>query len=207
MSSRSATARIAASEIQPSCCSCTRHRIAIAAEACRPSGYLAICCFAQARVSAVNAKLAGCISLGARRRTDISLSLSLRAARGVGVQGIDPIQPERACGTEYIITDVGRNLDAVENGKLGDGFETTASGIVDDQLQRRLFNDIARHGMPGVVAVLFAQYHAVALQQPRAAFDGVDFDTLDIELDQVPAAGGYLAVVEQIVERDDRHFL
>src|ERR1700722_14542057 len=106
-SPRSATARIPASETQPSCCSCARHRIAIAAEAWRPSGYFVISAFAQARFSGVKAKLAGCFSLGARRRTDISTNLSLRTARGPGVQGIDPVQPERACGAEYVITDVG----------------------------------------------------------------------------------------------------
>src|SRR3954468_14472428 len=71
MSSRSATARIAASETQPSCCSWTRHRIGMTAEGCRPSGYLAICCFAQARLSSEKANFAGCSSFGARRRTDI----------------------------------------------------------------------------------------------------------------------------------------
>src|SRR5579875_1531011 len=45
------------------------------AEACRPSGYLAICCFAQARFSAVKTKLFGWISAGARRRTLIGPAL------------------------------------------------------------------------------------------------------------------------------------
>src|SRR5258705_4492670 len=82
MPSKSATARIAASETQPSCSSWTRHRIAIAADAWRPGGYFAICACAQARVSGANVKLAGCCSFGARRRTDMSFSLSLQAARG-----------------------------------------------------------------------------------------------------------------------------
>src|SRR6266566_2089466 len=82
MSRRSPTARIAASETQPSCCSWTRHKIAIAADAWRPGGYFAICSFAQARVSGANVKLAGCCSFGARRRTDMSFSLSLHAAHG-----------------------------------------------------------------------------------------------------------------------------
>src|SRR5258708_32010424 len=82
MPSKSATARIAASETQPSCPSWTRHRIAIAADAWRPGGYFAICAFAQAMVSGANVKLAGCCSFGARRRTDMSFSLSLHAARG-----------------------------------------------------------------------------------------------------------------------------
>src|SRR5258705_8399801 len=82
MPSKSATARIACSETQPSCSSWTRHRIAIAADAWRPGGYFAICSFAQARVSGANVKLAGCCSFGARRRTDMSFSLSLHAARG-----------------------------------------------------------------------------------------------------------------------------
>src|SRR5580692_9559030 len=121
MSSKSATARMAASETQPSCCSWTRHRIAIAAEAWRPSGYFAICSFAQARFSGVNVKLAGCSSLGARRRTDILFSLSLDTARAVGVHGIDAALPEHACSAEHVVADVGGNLDAVEDRKFGHG--------------------------------------------------------------------------------------
>jgi hypothetical protein len=82
MPSKSATARIAASETHPSCSSWTRHKIAIAADAWRPGGYFAICSFAQARVSGLNVKLAGCCSFGARRRTDMWFILSLHAARG-----------------------------------------------------------------------------------------------------------------------------
>ena len=59
----------------------------------------------------------------------------------------------------------------------------------------------------GIVAVLFAQDDAVALQQPRAALHGFDLDALDVELDQEFSSRRDLAVVEQIVERDDRHFL
>ena len=49
--------------------------------------------------------------------------------------------------------------------------------------------------------------HAVALQQPRAALDGFDLDAFDVELDQVFSVRRNLAVVDQIVERDDRHVL
>src|SRR5215471_12857668 len=94
ISRRSATARIAASDTQPSCCSCTRQRIAIAADACRPGGYFAISFLAKARFSSLKVKLAGCSSFGARRRTDIVLCLSLHAARGVGVERLDPLLPE-----------------------------------------------------------------------------------------------------------------
>src|SRR5215468_4388564 len=76
MPSRSATYSIALRGSQPPDCSWVRHRIGITAEACRPSGYLAICCFAQARFSAVKAKLVGCCSGGARRRTDITGGLA-----------------------------------------------------------------------------------------------------------------------------------
>src|SRR5882762_772426 len=120
MSSRSATARIAASETQPSCCSCTRHRIAMAAEAWRPGGYFAISCFAHERFSSENVKLSGCNSFGARRRTDI-VSLSLHAACGIRVQGIDTVLPERARGAEDVVADMGGNLDAVEDRQLGHG--------------------------------------------------------------------------------------
>src|SRR5215469_6623946 len=122
ISRRSATARIAASETQPSCSSCTRHRIAIAAEACRPGGYLAISFLAKARFSSVNVKLAGCNSFGARRRTDIVLNLSLDAARGLRVQRIDAVEPERAGGAEHVVAHVGGDLDAVEDRQLGHGF-------------------------------------------------------------------------------------
>src|SRR5579872_5440354 len=107
ISRRSATARIAASDTQPSCCSWTRHRIAIAAEACRPSGYLAISFFAHARFSGVNSKLAGWSSFGARRRTDIVFSLSLHAAARLGVEGIYACLPERARGAKNIVAHVG----------------------------------------------------------------------------------------------------
>src|SRR3978361_20463 len=80
MARRSATARIAASDTQPSCCSCTRHRIAMTAEAWRPAGDFWICSFAQARFSSENENLAGCNSFGARRRTDIVQSLIARDA-------------------------------------------------------------------------------------------------------------------------------
>src|SRR5438093_3247102 len=89
MPSKSATARIAASETHPSCCSWTRHRIGIAAEASRPGGNFAICAFAQARVSGVNVKFAGCTSFGARRRTDMV------------------VQPLIACGARQMVRSTG----------------------------------------------------------------------------------------------------
>src|SRR5947209_6450736 len=129
-------ARIAASETQPPLCSCARHMIAITAEACRPGGYFCICCLAQARFSSVKAKLAGCSSFGARRRTDIGFQVSSRgAARGARIQAVNTVFPERARGAEHVVTDVARHLDAVENRKFRDGFKTAAARIVDDQLQ------------------------------------------------------------------------
>src|SRR5262249_14603840 len=65
---------------QPPACSWARHRIGITAEACRPTGYFSISRFAQARFSGVKAKLAGCWSGGARRRTDITTGLAYNAA-------------------------------------------------------------------------------------------------------------------------------
>src|SRR5579871_795209 len=152
MSRRSATARIAASLTQPSCCSCTRHRIAIAAEACRPGGYLAISFLAKARFSSVNAKLAGCISFGARRRTDI-ITLSLHATRGGRVQRADPVLPERACRAEHVVTDMGGHLDAVEDRQVAHGLHPARARIVDDQFQRRLFQNVTRHRVLAIVAV------------------------------------------------------
>src|SRR3954453_23735697 len=151
MSSRSATARIAASDTQPSCCSWTRQRMAITAEACRPAGYFAICCLANARFSSVNAKLAGWTSFGANRRTDISY-LSLHTARGFRIQGIDPVLPECACGAENVVADMGRDLDAIEDRQLGHRLHTLCTGIVDDQLQRGVFEDIARDRVRTVAA-------------------------------------------------------
>src|SRR5438445_3593029 len=130
MSSRSATARIAASDTQPSCCSCTRHRIAIAAEGWRPGGYLAISFLAQARFSSENVKLAGCNSFGARRRTDIrSVSHCMRC--DVRVQGIDPVLPKRTRGAENVVTDMAGNLDTVEDRRLVHRFHPVAAGIID----------------------------------------------------------------------------
>src|SRR3954468_11559599 len=206
MSSRSATARMAASDTQPSCCSWTRQRMAITAEACRPAGYFAICCLANARFSSVNAKLAGWTSFGANRRTDISY-LSLHTARGFRIQGIDPVLPECACGAENVVADVGRDLDAVEDRQIAHRFQPVGARIEHDQPHRGLFKDVARHRMRAVAAVLLAHDDAVGLEQPGAALDRLDLDALDVELDQVLAAGGDLAVVDQIVERDDRHVL
>src|SRR5215475_6664867 len=69
--STSATYSIAFCGSQPPDCSCARHSSGITAEACRPSGYFAICCLAQARFSAVKANSFGWTSAGARRRTDM----------------------------------------------------------------------------------------------------------------------------------------
>src|SRR2546430_2025075 len=75
MPRRSATQRIAASGTQPPACSWARHSSGIPADACRPSGYLAICPFAHCRFSAVKAKSLGCRCGSARRRTAITPSL------------------------------------------------------------------------------------------------------------------------------------
>src|SRR5262249_60067665 len=55
--------------------------------------------------------------------------------------------------------------------------------------------------------MLLAHDYAVALQQPRAALDSLDLDAFDVELDQIFAAGFDLAVIDEVVEPDDRHFL
>src|ERR1051326_162767 len=65
-----ATASIIGWVTQPSC-SCPLHKSGITALAWRPGGYLAICALAQPSFSAEKAKAAGCISGGARRRSDI----------------------------------------------------------------------------------------------------------------------------------------
>src|SRR6478752_2576553 len=180
--------------------------MAMTAEAWRPAGYFAICCLANARFSSVNAKLAGWTSFGANRRTDISY-LSLHTARGFRIQGIDPVLPECACGAENVVADVGRDLDAVEDRQLGHGLHPVAARIEHDQLQRRLFEDKARHRVAAIAAVLLAHDDAVGLKQPCAALDRLDLDALDVELDQVLAVGRHLAVVDEIVERENRHVL
>ena len=48
---------------------------------------------------------------------------------------------------------------------------------------------------------------SVAPEQLRSALDRVDLDAFDVELDQIFACCRNLAVVDEIVERDDRHFL
>src|SRR5215469_8013651 len=80
MPSRSATYSIAFCDVQPPACSCARHNSGITAEACRPSGYFAICCLAQARFSAVKENSFGWTSAGARRRTDIWYPCGLEAS-------------------------------------------------------------------------------------------------------------------------------
>src|ERR1043166_8602428 len=136
------------------------------ADACRPGGNFAICAFAHARFSSVNAKLAGCNSFGARRRTDIrSISLMI-AARGARIQAVNTVFPKRARGSEHVVADMRRHLDVVEDGKVGDGLETGAARIVHDQLQRGLLENITRYRMAAVVAVLFTQDGGILLQQP-----------------------------------------
>src|SRR3989442_9772169 len=93
MPRRSATWRIAASGTQPPACSWARHSSGITAEACRPSGYLAICPFAHSRFSAVKAKSLGCRCGSARRRTAITPSLSLD---GPAARGFAGLQQHRA---------------------------------------------------------------------------------------------------------------
>src|SRR5262249_1193851 len=134
-------------------------------------------------------------------RTSCS-SLSLHAARGIRIERIDPALPERACGTEYVVTDVGRDLDAVENRKLLDGLDPAGARVIDHQRERRLLHDVARHHVRPVAAVLLAQHDAVGLQQPRAALDRLDLDALDVELDQEFAGSRNFAVIDQIVECD-----
>src|SRR3974390_3572931 len=63
---------MAASGNQPPTCSCARHSSGMIAERWRPSGYLAISFFAQARFCLLKEKSFGCISGGARRRTDMT---------------------------------------------------------------------------------------------------------------------------------------
>src|SRR3954451_6818427 len=176
---------MAASETQSSCCSCTRHRIGITADACRPGGNFAICCLAQLRLSSLKVKLAGCSSLGAKRRTDILQVSLVGAARGARIQAVNAVFPERARGAQHVVADMRRYLDAVEDGKVGDGFEAFAARVIDDQLQRRLLQDEARHRMSAIVAVLLAENGGISLQQPGAALDGLDLHALDIKLDQV----------------------
>src|SRR5947209_833128 len=105
MLSRSAITRIAASETQPAFCSCARHNTGMTAEAWRPAGYFAICCFTQTRFSSVNAKLAGCNSFGARRRTDIILFLAIDSADVAG-EAAQPLFPERTLRGEHVVADV-----------------------------------------------------------------------------------------------------
>src|SRR5258708_36063701 len=77
MLNSSATCSIALRDVQPPACSCARHSSGITAEAWRPSGYFASCCFAQARFSAVKENSFGCNSVEARRRTDTLWVLAL----------------------------------------------------------------------------------------------------------------------------------
>src|SRR5258706_8163956 len=73
---------------QPSC-SWPRHNSEITALACRPCGYLAMVSKAQTAFSAVNAKLAGWISGGARRRSDMALLYEIDAADQPVFKGVN----------------------------------------------------------------------------------------------------------------------
>src|SRR5436190_97893 len=135
MPSISATARIAASETQPPACSCARQRIGITADACRPSGYFVICPFAQARFSSLNAKLPGCSSLGARRRTDIETSsLSVTALSRAG-QRTDAALPEGACRRQHVVAHIGMLLDPAERCDVAQMLEMSGRAVVAEQLE------------------------------------------------------------------------
>src|SRR5450432_1763442 len=74
---------------QPSC-SWPRQSSEITADAWRPGGYLAIVAFAQSAFCALKAKLAGWISGGARRRSDIvSLLCEIDAANQPVFKGVN----------------------------------------------------------------------------------------------------------------------
>src|ERR1019366_8113469 len=91
-------------ETQPSC-SWPRHKSEITALACRPGGYLAMVSRAHAAFSAVKAKLAGWMSGGARRRSDMVLLCEIDAADQPVLEGVD-----------------------------GDDLELLAAGLADHQL-------------------------------------------------------------------------
>src|SRR5689334_22362234 len=99
---------------------------------------------------------AAVLSVRGGGRTFVSVSL-VRAAGRARIQAVNTVFPKRACGTEHIVADMRRHLDAVEDGQVGDGLEADAARIVDDQLQRGLFEDISRYRMAAIVAVLLAE--------------------------------------------------
>src|SRR5215475_6752327 len=75
-------------ETQPSC-SWPRHNSEITALAWRPGGYLAMVDCAHCAFSALKAKLAGWISGGARRRSDMVLLCEIDAADQPVFEGVD----------------------------------------------------------------------------------------------------------------------
>src|SRR5580658_6320656 len=87
MPSIPATTSIMGWETQPSC-SWPRHNSEITADAWRPCGYLAMVAFTHCAFSALKAKLAGCISGGARRRSDIVFLESLLCEIDTGDQPV-----------------------------------------------------------------------------------------------------------------------
>src|SRR6266404_1308085 len=185
MPSKSATARIAASETHPSCSSWTRHRIAIAADAWRPGGYFAICAFAQARVSGANVKLAGCCFFGARRRTDMSFSLSLHAARGrwSGQTGWAAAQSP--------VDLAEHDIERAENGRNVSQQVALADEIHRLQMRKAGRADLAFVGLVGAVG---DQIHAeLAL---RRLDRGVDFAGRHME-----ALGVKLEMMDQCLHR------
>src|SRR5258708_20566896 len=73
---------------QPSC-SWPRHNSEITAEAWRPCGYLAMVALAHSAFSPLKAKLAGWISGGARRRSDMVLLCEVDAGDQPVAEGVD----------------------------------------------------------------------------------------------------------------------
>src|SRR6478609_10254316 len=69
--------------------SCPFHKSGITALAWRPGGYLAICACAHSAFAALKAKLAGWISGGARRRSDMGLLCEIDAADKPVAEGIN----------------------------------------------------------------------------------------------------------------------
>src|SRR6201995_3671787 len=66
-----------------------RHSSEITALAWRPCGYLAMVALAHSAFALLNAKLAGCISGGARRRSDMALLCEIDAGDQPVAEGVD----------------------------------------------------------------------------------------------------------------------
>src|SRR4029079_5526448 len=117
----------------------------------------------------------------------------------------DPFFPERAVGADDVVAEYGAGLDTVEHRQIADRFKAAARRIEHEQAARRVVQEIARHGMGAIGAMILDDADALVWQEPLAALGRVNLHALDVELDDQPLSRRHQALIEQAVERDHLH--